>query len=70
MTKTIIQAKSPESISVINDKTLIECTPEYCLVDLGKYVFKLNPAEYRTVEIAIELAQQMHDEKYGFKTGE
>jgi hypothetical protein len=36
-------------------------------VDLGKYVFKLNPAEYRTVEIAIELAQQMHDEKYGFK---
>jgi hypothetical protein len=42
MNKTIIQASTPESISVINDKTLIECTPDYCLVDLGKYVFKLE----------------------------
>lgn len=69
MNKTIIQAKTPESVSVIGEHFQAECTPEYCLIEagFGQPAMKIKAEYLRSVEIACELAQQMHDEKYGYR---
>lgn len=59
--KIHISSKDMKSAQVTSDNFAAEITPDYCLVELGKYTFKITPEYYRSLEIVCELAKQLNE---------
>lgn len=57
-----ISASGPREASVKGKSLDADVTLDYCLVNLRNQTMRLNPEDYRGMEVIIELAKQIRAE--------